>query len=174
MATSILCRCCRCGLRRRVQRGAQIGWTKWLIGLIGCLSFVGTVAANEESWLTSDELGRYCLALDQVVDRSDGIVCIAYLQGFLAGTRLARGPQASAEASAESFAERAIRTRAGSYLRRIEEGRSGDYCIRGDVAPGEVVDAIVAYLDAHPDASEVAPHNIVHETLMRQFPCNEE
>lgn len=147
--------------------------TRCFIWLIGCWWLTGTAAATEEPWLTSDELSRYCLALDGLEAPSDGLVCIAYLQGYLAGTRLARGPGDEAAASTESFAERAIRTRAASYLRRIEDGRSGDYCIGRDVAPGVVVDAIVGYLGARPDATEVAPHAIVHEALMRQFPCNE-
>lgn len=159
---------------RRTNRGARMrGCSVWVVG---CVWLTGAVAATDEPWLTSDELGSYCLALDEPAEPGDGLVCLAYLQGFIAGTRLARERRVDTPASsgeAESFSERAIRTRARSYLRGIESRRADDYCIGSDVPAGEVIDAIIAYVGSRAEDAEVTAHDLVHEALIEHFPCAE-
>lgn len=137
----------------------------WL--LLASATFAATPG---DPWLNSDELGRYCLALEDGSVAADGTICIAYLQGFIAGTTLLQDAGVGED---ETFAERAIRTRAAPYVRRVESGRDGAYCLGDDVTPSAVLEAINERLEAGPEDSEVTAHDIVHEALIQRFPCEE-
>lgn len=150
--------------------------------VVGCLALAlasgeaAVAGTTDAPWLSSESLGRHCLALEEASSPDDGTVCIAYVQGVIAGTRMARDQQPGPAASGsedESFTDRAIRTRAGTYLRRIDDSQRRDYCIAGDVPASAVLDALTERLAATPDDSNLTAHDIVHEALVQRFPCAE-
>lgn len=103
---------------------------------------------------------------------TSGNLCAAYLQGFIAGSMVTqRSDSPATDAENETFSERAIRTRAESYVRRHEDRRRQTHCIGDEVPVSVVVEAIVEYLKSQPDEPDITAHAIVHEALVRRFPC---
>lgn len=145
--------------------------------VISCtwIAIAAVSPATADAWLDSDQLRYYCRSADDVSEPADGMVCVAYVQGFIAGTAVSGGVPtdgAAADAADETLTERAIRTRASSYLRRVENSEAG-YCIDDDVPASAVLEALIEHLEANPDDPEVTTEYLVHQALIQRFPCTE-
>lgn len=140
---------------------------------VGC-SWLAVAAAEPAAgyvWLDSEQLRNHCLATEDSYQPADRTVCVAYVQGFIDGTSGGQAVGAAAPAdAAESLTERAIRTRAGSYLRRVD-GPAPGYCIGDDVPVGIVLQGLIEHLEANPDGDSMA--SLVQEALVHHFPCTE-
>lgn len=142
------------------------------------LLLAATFALGAGDWLGGDELDRECRALGDSArsspDDIHGTLCVAYLQGFIAGSTVAgvqREDSTAADTGGETFSDRAARTRAESYIRRVKALQRGAHCIGDDVPVSAVLEAINAHLESKPDEVDITDHALVHEALVRHFPC---
>lgn len=131
---------------------------------------------SAEKWLNAGELEASC---DRFLGGSDGdgngALCLAFLQGFLAGadtTPKALRDAENGEWYDESFSERALRTRLGR-LRMMQVRSATDYCIGDDVAALEIVDAVATYLKEHPETLSMTDADAVRQALVSSYPCDE-
>ena len=152
-----------------IQRGPAVSMLLWL-----CLA---PAPASAEEWLTGGELERSCELLLQDPASSNGLLCLAFVQGFIAGadTSLsAVSPRSAASSSKEeTYADRAARTRLGTLRLQQIQSRYGRYCIGDQVTAVEVVEKVTVYLESHPEASNVTAHDAVREALVFSFPCED-
>lgn len=135
--------------------------------------FMAPAPTSTAEWFDGHELQGACeLLLDETRDQA-GLPCIAFIQGFIAGTEITEATSAvdPSHAGDESYAERAARTRLGTLrMHRLQGTKS--YCIDESVSAMDVVRKITSYLDEHPEASDLTAYDAVLEALVQDFPCN--
>jgi len=130
-------------------------------------------------WLSVNELEQSCDAFLSNTGETDGKLCLAYMQGFLAGsdTAVASPFDKSAHAStgdSESFSERAARTRLGTLrLMQLRAAGRRDYCISEDTTAVEIVEAIVTYLSDHLETLQLTNAEAVRKALVHHYPCED-
>jgi hypothetical protein len=146
---------------------------QWLIAaLVGCLALAASPARAD--WLSSDDLERHCGAYLSDPVSTEAAGCIAFVQGYVAAAG-AGSPSVDARDEADSFAERAARTRAGSRLRGMREElpSRGAFCVEG-TQPAAVIEAVATYLSRIERAEGEPPEQLVHRALVARFPCSDE
>lgn len=146
------------------------------------LAAASVSATASDDWLGGGDLVRECRALSDKWNGSSGEaseltcgnLCAAYLQGFIAGSgRAERSASSTPDPDVETFSERAVRTRVESHVRRYEDSRQRAHCIGEDVPVSDVAEAILEYLDSRSNEPEITASAIVHEALVRRFPCEQ-
>ena len=141
---------------------------------IAAALLLATSPAVAMEWLGADELDESCTAFLAGSTDSDAALCLAYVQGFLAGADAAPEgidvPSAS-QTEDESFSERATRTRLGTL--RLLKLRSDmpDYCLDDTLSALHVVEAVAGYLESHADALYLDNAEAVYAALVNEFPC---
>jgi hypothetical protein len=146
---------------------------QWLIAaLVGCLALAAWPA--RANWLSSDDLKRHCGSYLNDPVSTEAAGCIAFVQGYVAAAG-AGATSVDARDDAESFAERAARTRAGSRLRGMREELASRraFCV-GDTLPAGVIEAVATYLSRIERAEDAPPEQLVHRALVAQFPCSDD
>lgn len=140
------------------------------------LLFMTPAPASTVEWLSGHELENACdELLDDARNRS-GVLCLAFIQGFIAGgdtagSKAAAGAGTSRSAD-ETYAERAARMRLGTL--RLQQIQATDrYCIDDSIEALEVVRKVRAYLGDRPGASDLTAHDAIREALIHNFPCTE-
>jgi len=151
-----------------IQRGPAVFFLLWI-----CLA---PAPASSEEWLSGGDLERSCDVLLEEPASADGLLCLAFVQGFIAGadtTLSGVSPRsaASSHANKETYADRAARTRLGTLRLQQIQSTYGRYCIGDQVTAVEVVEKVTDYLESHPEASNVTAHDAVREALVYSFPC---
>jgi hypothetical protein len=151
-----------------IQGGPAVLFLLWL-----CLALA---PASAEEWLSGGDLERSCDVLLDDPTRSEGQLCLAFVQGFIAGADTsadAVNPRSATTPSSEkeSFAERAARTRLGTLRLQQIRSKYARYCIGDEVTAVEVVEKVTDYLQDHPTAADVTAHDAVREALVHSFPC---
>ena len=145
----------------------------WLIAaLVGCLALSASPACA--NWLSSDDLERHCGAYLSDPVGTEAAGCIAFVQGYVAAAG-AGSTSVDARDDAESFAERAARTRAGSRLRGMREELPSRraFCVEG-TPPAAVIEAVATHLSRIERAEDEPPEQLVHRALVAQFPCSDD
>lgn len=136
---------------------------------------IAAAPAAAMEWLSSDDLERSCDSFLAESDSNDGALCLAYMQGFIAGSGTAdAAPETSRDAASEdeSFTDRAVRTRLGTLrLQQIRSIGDGGHCLDDDVAAVKVVEKIADYLKEHPESLELTDADAVREALVHHYPC---
>ncbi len=140
----------------------------------GVVLFAGPAMALE--WLTEDELEQRCESFLDDAQSRDGALCIAFIQGFLAGAEATDGIVAERvrkiqPPSGDTYADRALRTRIGSYLQKYGTPYYAGYCIGQDVSSQTVITTVIDYLNNHPDEPGLTANQAVYMALMERFPC---
>lgn len=148
-----------------IKRGTAVSLLLWL-----CLA---PVPGSAEEWLTGNDLERSCDVLLEGSDSTDGMLCLAFVQGFIAGADTSEGAAGvrSAPRSSIGYAERATRTRLGTLRLQQIQSTYGHYCIGDEVTAVEVVQQVTDYLETHPEAANLTAHDAVREALVYSFPC---
>jgi hypothetical protein len=121
---------------------------------------ISAPAVAQIASLTAAELYSACLAYREDPGTADGRACSGYVRGFLD----AAAQPSEAVSSAESFRERAVRTRIGA--RRASFVR---YCLDESVSLEQVVDVLMERLAADPQGTSAAA--AVHGTLRHLDAC---
>lgn len=125
-------------------------------------------------WLGDDELESSCDAfLDGSTDK-DAALCLAFMQGFLAGAVAAPGarPPDPASSDGESYSERAARTRLGTLRMMQLRADQPDYCLDDSLSAVQIVETVAGYLETHEDALRLTNAEAVYEALVHEFPCD--
>jgi len=136
------------------------------------------VPAGAVEWLTEGELENQC---DQFLDdpqSRQGALCMAFIQGFLAGAEATDGVVAERISkmqapTGDSYSDRAIRTRIGSRLERFGTPYYAGYCIDNDVPSSTVISEVIDYLGNHPDEPGITANQAVYMALVDRFPCED-
>jgi hypothetical protein len=146
-------------------------------GLLIFLQLLIAPAAKAVEELSARELGSHCALLNNDPEGVDAQYCIRYIQGFIDG---AVATDARVMLSVEdilnreeTFSERAIRTRMPSSADRSRAANLAGFCLGDPLPLRDVVDAVVADLDAivEDKEQETAAMEIVYASLKRHFPC---
>ena len=152
-----------------IHRGTAVSFLLWL-----CLA---PAPASAEEWLSGNDLENSCEVLLDDPQNQQGLLCLAFVQGFIAGadTSVAEvSPRSARPASPgdESYAERAARTRLGTLRLQQIQSTYAQYCINDQVTAIEVVEKVTDYIEDHPAAADLTAHDAVREALVHSFPCD--
>lgn len=150
-----------------IQRGPAVLFLLWI-----CLA---PAPASSEEWLSGGDLERSCDVLLEDSASAEGLLCLAFVQGFIAGADTsitAVSPRSAASSGKETYADRAARTRLGTLRLQQIQSTYGRYCIGEHVTAVDVVENVTDYLESHPEASNVTAHDAVREALVYSFPCD--
>jgi hypothetical protein len=126
--------------------------------------------------LTIHELVAHCAYLQSDPEGVDGQYCILYIQGFIDGAvetdeRIMQDLQSSD--AADTFTERAMRTRMPRRGDHEGPGSLAGFCLGDPLPLREVVDKVVKDLvDLDIGDSAQSPARVaVEDSLRRHFPC---
>lgn len=129
------------------------------------------------AWLNAGDLRRHCDEFLSDAQSTQAAICAAFIEGFVASTRLMDSAIAASSRPRGTFTERAARTRVGSRLGRPSDG---EYCIDRAVPAAAVVGTVAARLRARSSESDDAPRRdeapaarAVHDVLVATFPCDD-
>lgn len=144
--------------------------------VIAGLLYATPAAAVE--WLTESQLEDRCDSFLGDQGSRDGALCVAFIQGFLAGAEATDGIVAERvkrlqPATGDSYSDRAIRTRIGSRLKQYGTPYYAGYCIAGEVSSQTVIEKVISYLNNHPDDPSLTANQIVYMALVHHFPCED-
>ena len=146
-----------------------------IVSLITGLIFWSSTASAVEA-LSTEELISHCVFVEEDPDGEDGIFCIRYIQGFIDGA-VATDERVTFNVAdeferAESFSERAIRTRLGNRMDRYGASFYAEFCLGEPVPLKEVVEVVIAdLLDEDRVANKPLARDVVYSTLRREYPC---
>jgi len=135
-------------------------WT-CLAGLLASASI-----ARADPPLTALRLHELCLEWRLDPASTAGASCIAYVRGYLDGAAAIDERTASAPSLAESFIERARRTRLG----RAQVGRP-PYCLAEQVSTSEVIDSLLVYCQTQSLNGEMLAGALLTRVLGEFYPC---
>ena len=148
----------------------------WLAALAAAFFFAERAEAVEA--LSTAELAEHCEIYLNEPDGEDGIFCVRYIQGFIDGAvatdeRVTLNVADEFESDeAESFTERAIRTRLGNRLEEFGSSYYAEFCLGEPVPLKDVVDVVVAdILDPLRTRNRPLARDVVYTALRREYPC---
>jgi len=129
--------------------------------------------ATAMQWLGADELESSCDTLLEGSTDKDAALCLAFVQGYLAGAEAATGakrPDANASGG-ETYSERAARTRLGTLRMKQLRGDQQDYCLDDSLTALQLVETVAGYLKSHEDALLLSNAEAMYAALVHEFPC---
>lgn len=133
-------------------------------------------AAESVESLSTMELAEHCSHFADDPEGKDAIFCVHYIQGFIDGAiatdeRVAQNVAAEYE-SAESYTERAFRTRGPARLARFGPTAYADFCLGAPVPLAEVVGRVITDLSNRQVLDEqLLARDAVFYTLRKEYPC---
>ncbi len=142
---------------------------------IAALLLIGTslpLAAME--WLSTDELESSCDAFLDGATGSDAALCLAFMQGFLAGADAAPVQNPAMPGAApedESFSERATRTRLSTLQLMQLRANQPAYCLDDALSAIDIVETVAGYLESHEEVLYLTNAEAVYAALVHEFPC---
>jgi hypothetical protein len=136
-------------------------------------------AARAVELLTVHELISHCEVMEAEPEGTDAQYCVRYIQGFIDGAvatdvRVMLNAEENDE-RAETFSERAKRTRAATRSERFRAAQLAGFCLGDPPNLREVVNAIVTdltTLDAGDTAGSPA-RDAVYDSLRTHYPCDD-
>ena len=126
--------------------------------------------------LSTPELAEHCAFYHDDRDGKDAIFCVRYVQGFIDGAvatdaRVLENIATQFDAD-ESFAERAIRSRIGSRIKRRGPTVYADFCLGEPDSLQQVVEKVVDDLANRKVLDQdLLARDAVFTTLRRDYPC---
>ena len=152
----------------------RLFWPAFLIALLA----VPGVRAVEV--LTVHDLVSHCKLMGEEPEGADAQYCIRYIQGFIDGavaTDVSVMLNAEvASMQAESFSERAKRTRAPTRTEQFRAARLAGFCLGDPLPLRDVVDQVVVDLIALDidDTAKSPARDAVYASLIKYYPCPDE
>ena len=152
------------------------------IGLSGMsLAFLlmSASTARAVEVLTVHELVSHCELMDEEPEGRDAQFCTRYIQGFVDGavaTDVRVMLSAEAQTGAESFSQRAKRTRAPPRSEQFRASQLAGFCLGAPLPLKDVVDKVVVDLVALDvdDTAESPARDAVYTSLRQHYPCPDE
>jgi len=146
--------------------------------VLGCLLTFSNARAVEV--LTVHELVLHCQVMDEQPEGVDAQYCIRYIQGFIDGAvvtdvRVMLNVESDV-GQAESFSERAKRTRAPTRTDRFRAARLAGFCLGDPLPLKDVVEKVVTDLVALDvdDTAQSPARDAVYDSLLVHYPCDNE
>jgi len=139
--------------------------------------FIASAEASPVEWLTGQDLEQSCDLLLEDARNPDGGLCLAFIQGFIAGADTSDGVGVADNAPSsrpedETYAQRAARTRLGTLrMQQVQPSTGPAYCIDETTSAIEVVKKVTAYLEDHAGTADLTACDAVREALVYSFPC---
>jgi Ssp1 endopeptidase immunity protein Rap1a len=130
--------------------------------LLACAVPCGTAT---EAPLSAIELHAHCLSYRQEPSSAASQLCAAYVRGFLEGSTTAQGRIRKPAVAAESWLERAQRTR----LRPQHSANA--YCIDAAVSVAHIIEQLLLHADTHPPRAETPASAMLLAALQRFQSC---
>lgn len=130
--------------------------------LLVCAVPCGTAT---EAPLSAKALHTHCLSYRQDPSSATSQVCAAYVRGFLEGSTTAQGRIRKPALAAESWLERAQRTRLGS------RHSATSYCIDAAVSVAHIIEQLVLHADTNPPRADTPASAMLLATLQRFHSC---
>lgn len=137
------------------------------------LALAPATPLNALDTLSAGSLAAQCLANGDSGE-APGDACTAYVRGFVDGA-VATDPKVSLNVvreleSAETFTERALRTRVGARIERFGPSVYADFCVPQPAPLWEITDFVIAELRSMEDPDEPA-REVVYRALKANYPC---
>jgi hypothetical protein len=142
------------------------------LALLSAFLFAVAVAAPlhaaELTPLSSVELHDLCLAYSEAPEGDEAQACAAYVRGFIEGSeRVVLRKQNRAETRAESFSERAWRTRLGT--RQPPEPK---YCVAETLSMKTFITQLLTQAERTPPTHDMSAQELLYATLTRFYRCS--
>lgn len=146
------------------------------VSALSCLLAAPRASAIQP--LTAIQLKEVCADAIKSEDSPEARLCVYYVKGFLDGAvatdaRVAKNVAAEIEEQ-ETFAERAIRTRIGSRLKKYGPSVYAEFCVGQPDPIVDVVLHVVEELDRYDDLEGTNAQTVVYDSLRRYYPCKVE
>jgi hypothetical protein len=124
------------------------------------------VAGHAEPSLSASELLQYCSAWRDEPRSSTGLYCPAYVRGFMDGAASKTRLRAGSEVVAESFLDRARRT-------RLTDRNSvrPSYCVDSALALESLIAQVLTVGEGLSGADDLKAHDLLVRTLQRFHRC---
>lgn len=140
------------------------------------LIIIGGPPSAAADWLSRDEVEQSCEAFLADSAGANGALCLAFVQGFLAGVdtppvSLHQDGTRTSASEDETFTQRAIRTRLGDGRLQDLQSKDPAYCV-DEISAIAVIAAVATYLRDHEQAQQLTKPEAVHEALVHNFPCD--
>ena len=145
-------------------------------GALAALTLAVSAPAGAVKWVSGSELIGHCQAYVDAPTSLDGVVCVAYIQGFLGG---AEATDAEVENSVRAeypersdYMKRVVRTRvSASRIELFGATALANYCLPLAEPTSRVVANVVAYIESHPEQESLNAQEIVYGALQEYYPC---
>lgn len=129
--------------------------------------FTVATAANGFAPISGSQLLEHCRAYVDEPEGTSGLLCAAYVSGFVEGAGATASRQAMpGDASTESFADRALRTRLG-LPPRCEPA----YCLDNSASLQQVIADVLRYAERNPPERSMSANDVVEATLRSLHAC---
>ena len=128
-------------------------------------------------WLSTEQLEDSCDAFLAGSSESDAALCLAFMQGFIAGTDAAplQNPAVSDARKPpkdESFSERATRTRLSTLQLMQLRANQPAYCLDDELSAVDIVETVAGFLESHEEVLHLTNAEAVYAALVHEFPCD--
>ena len=137
------------------------------LALIMMTMLAAPALAAESSELSGASLIEDCLAYVEDPSSERGRLCSVFISGFIAGIRAGEAAESAAR-GAETFGDRALRTRLGA---RLVEGQSA-LCLQEPVSRAALIEELLAYADDHPPERDIAAADFTRAALAPNHACD--
>lgn len=144
---------------------------------IAAVLTLATAQASAMEWLSADQLEQSCDDFLENPNNTDATLCLAFIQGFLAGADGAPSADLGdavkpSKSTNDSFSDRAKRTRLGTIrLIRLQSETRSAYCVDESASPLEIVKTVARYLEQHEEALKLTNSEAVYAALVHEYPC---
>lgn len=122
--------------------------------------------AAAETALSSVQFYEYCKAFQTAPRSTEGRACAAYVRGFLDGAVASDTRVQFSAVKAESWLERARRTRLGT--RHV---RKPAYCIESSTPLEQIIGNVLAYAEIHQLRDDLPASEVISSALQRFYAC---
>lgn len=124
-------------------------------------------AASGAAPISAPELLEHCRAYNDEPRSSAGLLCAAYVGGFVEGVGALSSRRAtSGDSGAESFTDRALRTRLG-----VPVACEPVYCLDDSASLQQFIADILVYAEQNPPERDMSANDVVVATLRNFHPC---
>lgn len=141
-----------------------------LIIPVGLIAQPGPSNHPIESW-DAARFSQYCESYIDDPSGAEGSLCRGFILGFAAGAVAVQEAVAPAS-NRDEFSDRAVETRAGSRLQRMNLDALPWFCLNPDTSLADIASLVLADLDSESAANALGVAAAVRRALARALPCD--
>ena len=150
---------------------------KYTLTLITIMAGLFPLVAPAVQPMSAENLRGYCRDVVEFPETAESQLCVAYVNAFIDGA-IATDPRVAANVvseidGAESFTDRAIRTRVIDRMRRLGPSVYADFCVGQPVPIEEVVGHVRNELEQQDALVDEYAQTVVYSVLRQHYPCTD-